>query len=55
MVERLQTGEGEPLSLIEPPDGTNRMTPVDPAFELKMARADGIIGRYRNTLYKLAK
>ena len=55
VVERLQTGDREPLFLIEAPDGTYRLTPNDPAFERKMAKADDIIGRYRNALHKLAK
>ena len=55
VVKRLQTGDGEPLFLIESPDGTYRLTPYDPAFERKMAKADDIIGRYRNALHKLAK
>jgi hypothetical protein len=55
MVKRVQIGDGEPLFLVEAPDGTYRLTPVDPAFKRKMAKADDIIGRYRNTLHKLAK
>jgi len=55
VVKRLQTGDGEPLFLIESPDGTYRLTPYDPAFERKMAKAGDIIGRYRNTLHKLAR
>jgi putative addiction module antidote len=55
VVQRLQTGDGEPLYLIEWPDGTYRLTPYDPAFEKKMAKADRIIARYRNTLHTLAK
>ena len=52
---RLQTGDGKPLFLIESPDGTYRLTPYDPAFERKMAKAEDIIGRYQNALHKLAK
>ena len=55
VVNRLQTGEGEPLFLIEAPDGGYRLTPYDPAFEKKMAKAEDIISRYRNTLHVLAK
>ena len=54
-INRLQTGDGEPLYLIEAPDGGYRLTPYDPAFEKKMAKADDIISRYRNTLHVLAK
>ncbi|UYN97003.1 MAG: AbrB family transcriptional regulator [Enhydrobacter sp.] len=55
VVQRLRTADGEPLFLIEGPDGTYRLTPYDPAFEKKMAKADSIISRYRNTLHTLAK
>ena len=55
VLPRLQTGDGEPLFLIEGPDGSYRLTPYDPGFEKKMAKADDIIGRYRNTLHVLAK
>ena len=55
VVQRLQTGDGEPLFLLEAPDGGYRLTPYDPAFERKMAKAEQIIRRYRNTLHVLAK
>ena len=55
VIHRLQTGEGERLFLIEAPDGGYRLTPYDPGFEERMAKADDIIGRYRNTLRTLAK
>lgn len=55
VVSRLRTGDGEPLFLIEAPDGTYRLTPYDPGFEKKMAKAEDIIERYRNTLNVLAK
>ena len=55
VVNRLHTGDGEPLFLIEAPDGAYRLTPYDPAFQEKMAKAEDIIGRYRNTLHVLAK
>lgn len=55
VVKRLRTADGEPLFLIEGPDGTYRLTPYDPAFEKKMAKADSIVSRYRNTLHTLAK
>ena len=52
---RLNVGERERLYLTEAPDGGYRLTPFDPAFEKKMAAAEGIIRRYRNTLRALAK
>lgn len=55
VVNRLHAGNGEPLFLIEAPDGSYRLTPYDPAFEEKMAKADDIIRRYRNTLHVLAR
>lgn len=55
VVNRLHTGDGEPLFLIEAPDGGYRLTPYDPAFEKKMANADHIISRYRNTLHVLSR
>lgn len=55
VITRLHTGEGARLFLIEAPDGSYRLSPYDPGFEQKMAKAEGIIGRYRNTLRVLAK
>jgi putative addiction module antidote len=55
VINRLHTKDGERLFLIEAPDGSYRLTPYDPAFEKKMAKAEDIIGRYRNTLHALAK
>lgn len=55
VVNRLRTSDGKPLYLIEADDGSYRLTPYDPAFEAKMARAEDIISRYRNTLHALAK
>ena len=55
VLTRLKAGDGERLFLIEAQDGDYRLTAYDPAFEKKMAKAEGIIGRYRNTLRALAK
>ena len=55
VIQRLHTGDGEALFLLEAPDGSYRLTPYDPAFESKMAKAEDIIRRYRNTLHVLAK
>ena len=55
VISRLQAGEGEALFLIEAPDGEYRLTAYDPDFEKKMAKAEDIVGRYRNTLRVLAK
>ncbi len=55
VINRLQTADGEALFLVEAPDGGYQLTPYDPNFEKKMAKADEIIKRYRNTLHVLAK
>ena len=55
VINRLQTKDGEPLFLLEAPDGSYRLTPYDPEFEKKMSKAEEIIARYRNTLHVLAK
>jgi putative addiction module antidote len=55
VIQRLQTGDGERVFLIEAGDGDYRLTPYDPTFEKKMAKAEEIMGRYRNTLRALAK
>jgi putative addiction module antidote len=55
VINRLHTSDGQPLYLIEAPDGTYQLTPYDPAFANKMSKADDIIDRYRNTLHVLSK
>lgn len=55
VINRLHTKDGQPLFLIEAPDGGYRLTPYDPAFEEKMTKAEDIMNRYRNTLHVLAK
>jgi len=55
VVNRLHTGHGQPLFLIEAPDGAYPLTPYDPIFEEKMAKFEDIITRYRNTLHVLAQ
>jgi putative addiction module antidote len=55
VISRLRTGEGEDVFLLEGPNNTYRITPFDPAFEKKMAKAEEIMARYRNTLHVLAK
>jgi len=55
VVSRLGTRDGAPLYLSETPDGGYRLTPYDPTFEQKMAKAEDIIGRYRSTLHVLAR
>ena len=55
VIQRLRTGDGERVFLVEAGDGDYRLTPYDPAFEKKMDKAEEIMGRYRNTLRALAK
>ncbi|MGH8211397.1 MAG: AbrB/MazE/SpoVT family DNA-binding domain-containing protein [Steroidobacteraceae bacterium] len=55
VVNRLRTGEGEDVYLLEGPNNTYRITPFDPVFEKKMEKAEEIMARYRNTLHVLAK
>ena len=55
VIQRLNVGDGAAVFLIEAPDGSYRLTPYDPAFEQKMAKAEDLIARYRNTLHALAQ
>jgi putative addiction module antidote len=55
VISRLNTGDGEPLYLVEAAEGGYRLTPYDPAFEEKMTKAEDIISRYRNALHVLAQ
>ena len=55
VLNRLHTGEGAQLFLVEAPDSSYRLTAFDPGFEEKMAKAEDIIHRYRNTLHELSK
>jgi putative addiction module antidote len=55
VLNRLRAKDGERLFLIEAPDGEYRLTPYDPEFEQKMAKAEEIVDRYRNTLRALSK
>ncbi len=55
VVNRLRSGDGEKLLVIESGEGDYRLTPYDPAFGKKMEKAEEIMGRYRNTLHALSK
>ena len=55
VINRLQAADGQKLFLVESPEGDYRLTSYDPSFEQKMAKAEDIISRYRNTLRALAK
>jgi antitoxin component of MazEF toxin-antitoxin module len=51
---RLHTG-GQRLFLIEAAYGDYRLTPYDPRFEKKVAKAEQIMARYGNTLHTLGR
>ena len=55
VIQRLRTGDGERVFLIEAADGEYRLTPFDPMFEKKMAKAEELMTRYRNTLHALSR
>lgn len=55
VINRLQTGEGEKLFLVEGAGGDYQLTPYDPLFEKKMEKAEELMSRYRNALRALAK
>ncbi|RAI29252.1 AbrB/MazE/SpoVT family DNA-binding domain-containing protein [Rhodoplanes serenus] len=55
VLSRLNVSKGDSLYLVEAPDGTYRLTPYDPDLADKMAKAEDILRRYRNTLHTLAK
>lgn len=55
VIQRLNSGEGERLLLTEAPGGSYRLSPYDPAFQMKMTKAEDILRRYRNTLHELSK
>ena len=55
VLQRLNAAEGDRLLLIESPDRTYKLTPLDPEFEEQMRIARSIMDRYRNTLRILAK
>ena len=54
VLSRLKLEKGDTLYLTEAPDGY-WITPYNPDFEAKMAKAEDIIGRYRNTLRVLVQ
>jgi putative addiction module antidote len=55
VINRLRTDDGKPLFLIESPDGSYQLTPYDPTFAEKMAKAEDIMDRYKNTLNVLSQ
>ena len=55
VVARLQTQDGALVYLSEAPEGGYRLTSYDPDFGEKMAKAEDLMRRYRDTLHILAK
>ena len=55
VIARLNSAEGAALYLAEAPDGGYRLVPHDPAFAEKMAKAEDIMRRYRDTLHVLSR
>jgi putative addiction module antidote len=55
VLAHLQVQEGGTLFLLKTSDGGYKLTPYDPEFEQKMAKAEDIMSRYRNALRKLAE
>jgi putative addiction module antidote len=55
VLAHLQVQEGDTLFLLKTSDGGYKLTPYDPEFEQKMAKAEDIMSRYRNALRKLAE
>ena len=53
--KRLRLSEGESVFLVEEADGTFRLISRAGVFASKMAKADGIMGRYGEALRKLAQ
>lgn len=53
--DRLKVREGDSLLLTESPDGGWRITPHDPDFVDRMAKAEDIMERYSNALRTLAQ
>ncbi len=55
VISRLHASDGEALFLVEAEDNSYQLTPYDPEFQKKMAAAEDLMSRYRNTLHVLAK
>lgn len=55
VISRLNSQEGAPIYLTEAPEGGYRLVPHDPDFAERMAKAEEIMHRYRDTLHVLAK
>jgi putative addiction module antidote len=54
VINRLQTGEGQKLFLVEAPDGY-QLSPYDPAVEEQLAAGREFMNEYRDTFKVLAE
>ena len=55
VIARLNSHDGARLYLTEAAEGGYRLVPYDPEFEAKMAKAEDLMRRYRDTLHVLAQ
>lgn len=55
VTSRLHVEDGDRLFLTEAPDGSYRLSPYNPEFEMQMKLAEEGMAHYRNTLHALAK
>ncbi|GAB4140816.1 MAG: transcriptional regulator [Sphingomonadales bacterium] len=55
VIARLNSHDGARLYLTEAAEGGYRLVAYDPDFEAKMAKAEDLMRRYRDTLHVLAQ
>ena len=55
VINRLRTKDGEPLFLIEAPEGGYQLTPYDPDFEEAMEDAREFMRAYPNAMKALSE
>jgi putative addiction module antidote len=55
VLARLNVKDGDTVFLTEAPDGSMRITPFDPSFDVQMHAAQEGMRKYRNALRRLAK
>ena len=53
VIDRLRSREGEAMYLTEAADESYLLSPYDPDFGAKMAKADDLVRRYRTALRAL--
>ena len=55
ILARLKVKSGDILHLTEAPDGSMRITPYDPQFDMQMRLARQGMAKFRNALRELSK